>query len=135
VPRRVLIVDDEAPLRCSLREALRLASYDVAEALDGPGGIDQAGKLRPDVILLDVKMPGIDGYETCQRLKASEATCSIPVIFVTAATDIVVNKLAYAAGGSACVTKPFRLEALMGVIEATIASANASAKRAEAVPA
>ena len=129
--KRVLIVDDEAALRCSLRDALRLASYDVAEAQNGTEGLDQAEKVKPDVILMDVKMPGIDGYEACRKLKEGPATCGIPVIFVTAATDIVVNRLAYAAGGIACLTKPFRVEALVGLIDATIASA----KRAEPQPA
>lgn len=125
--RRVLIVDDEVTLRNSLRDALRLASYEVSEAQDGTEGLDQAQKVKPDVILMDVKMPGIDGYETCRKLKEGPTTCGIPVIFVTATTDLVVNRLAYGAGGIACLTKPFRLEALLGLIDAAIASA----KRAE----
>ena len=129
--RRVLIVDDEAALRSSLRDALRLASYEVSEAHDGAEGLDQAARVRPDVILMDVKMPGLDGYAACRKLKDVPATSSIPVIFVTAVTDLMVNRLAYDAGGVACMTKPFRLEALLGLIETTLARV----KRAQPVPA
>jgi CheY-like chemotaxis protein len=120
--RRVLIVDDDEPLRQSLREALRFGGYEVLEAQDGTHGLQQAQQVRPDVILMDVKMPGIDGYETCRGLKENIATQAIPVIFVTAVGDQALNQRAYEAGGLACVVKPFRLESLTGVIEAAMAA-------------
>jgi CheY-like chemotaxis protein len=126
--RRVLIVDDEESLRHTVHEALRLSGYEVSEAPDGPDGLDQADRLRPDVILLDIHMPGIDGYTVCRSLKENPATKPIPVVFLTGVTDTSMNRLAYAAGGVACLTKPFRLEALVGVMEAAMATG----KRAEA---
>jgi CheY-like chemotaxis protein len=115
-------VDDDEPLRLSLREALRLGGYEVLEAQDGTQGLEQAEQASPDVILMDIKMPGIDGYETCRGLKENIATRSIPVIFLTAVAEHALNQRAYAAGGVACVIKPFRLESLTGVIEAAIAT-------------
>ncbi len=120
--RRILIVDDDESFRRTIHEGLRFAGYDVHEAADGREAIGQAETIQPDAILMDVRMPGIDGYETCRGLKANTSTQGIPVIFVTAVTDHALNRLAYAAGGIACITKPCRLETLTGVIEAAIAN-------------
>ncbi len=96
--RRVLIVDDEALSRALLRDTLQAAGYEPLEASDGTEGLAKAASLRPDVILLDVLMPGLDGFEVCQRLKANPATTPIPVIFVTMVQDTTLNRRAYQAG-------------------------------------
>jgi CheY-like chemotaxis protein len=124
----VLIVEDESASRILLREMLSKSGYEPCEAEDGTEGLAKAQDLRPHVILLDVKMPGIDGYEVCQGLKENPVTKAIPVIFVTAVLDDELNRLAYQAGAAACVTKPFRREALLAVIDAVIASAERQAK-------
>jgi CheY-like chemotaxis protein len=126
--KRVLIVEDEADTRLAIRGLLESAGYEAGEAADGTAGLAQAERVRPDVILLDVRMPGLDGYEVCRRLKENRATAAIPVIFLTAVQDDALNRLAYGAGGVACLTKPFRLEALVAVIKATIMSAELQAK-------
>lgn len=120
--KRVLIVEDEADTRIAIREILERAGYEAAEAADGPEGLAKAENLCPHVILLDVRMPGLDGYEVCQGLKENPKTRTTPVIFLTAVQDDTLNRLAYAAGGVACITKPFRAEALIAVIEAAVAS-------------
>ncbi len=120
--RRILIVDDDESFRHTIQEGLRFEGYEVCEAGDGPEAMGQAEALHPDAILMDVRMPGIDGYETCRGLKANASTQAIPVIFLTAVTDHTLNSLAYAAGGIACIMKPCRLETLTGVIEAAIAN-------------
>ncbi len=125
---RVLIVDDEVEGRTLIREFLEIAGYEPAEAVDGTEGLAKAEALRPDVILLDVRMPGLDGYEVCQGLKENPETTHIPVIFVTAVEDAALNRLAYQAGAAACLTKPFRREALVAVIEAALANAERQGK-------
>ncbi len=121
--KRVLIVDDEATLRTGLREFLEWSGYVPAEAADGTEGLAKAERLRPHVILLDVRMPGIDGLEVCRRLKANPKTRPIPVVILIGVEDDKEGRLAYAAGAVACLSKPFRLNALVAVIEAAIASA------------
>jgi len=81
---RILVVDDiEANVRL-LKAKLEAEYYDVVTACDGPSGIEMAQSERPDIILLDVMMPGMDGFETCRRLKGDSATSHIPVVMVTA---------------------------------------------------
>jgi CheY-like chemotaxis protein len=125
--KRVLIVEDEALSRSIIRDIVESCGYAAAEAVDGTDGLAQAERLHPDVILLDIRMPGIDGYEVCQGLKENPETKTIPVIFVTAVQDVALNRLAFQAGGVACVTKPVRREALAALIETVIASAERQA--------
>jgi CheY-like chemotaxis protein len=129
--KRVLIVEDEALSRSILRDILESGGYAAAEAVDGTEGLVQAERLHPDVILLDIRMPGLDGYEVCQGLKENPETKSIPVIFVTAVEDVALNRLAFQAGGVACVTKPVRREILVTLIEAVIANAERQANLKE----
>lgn len=112
----VLVVDDDALFRQLAHDALIAAGFDVQEAVDGPDGLAKAEAIQPDVILLDVLMPGIDGYETCQGLRANPLTAKIPVIMATVSKELSVNRLAYAAGAVACLPKPMRWEGLLAVI-------------------
>ncbi len=114
---RVLIVDDEPALREALRAGLELAGHEVHEATDGAEGLAKATPLRPDVIILDVRMPGLDGYAVCRRLKANPAMQRIPVIFLTGVDDAGLHCRVREAGGTACLTKPFGLPALTALIK------------------
>jgi CheY-like chemotaxis protein len=125
---RVLIIEDEADTRTALREMVERAGYVPAEAADGLDGLAQAESWHPHAILLDIRMPGLDGYEVCRRLKANPATQPIPVIVVTAVEDDALNRLAYEAGAMACLVKPFRQEALLSMIRAAIGGADRRAK-------
>jgi len=109
----LLIADDE-PLNVDLlRQELGTAGYRTLSAASGEEALRLAQKEQPDLVLLDVMMPGIDGYETCRRLKAAEATRSIPVIFLTALTDTFEKVRAFKAGAVDYVTKPFEPEELL----------------------
>jgi CheY-like chemotaxis protein len=121
MPRRVLIIDDDKLLRKIVKDILRLAEFEVLEAVDGTEGLDKAEHLHPDVILLDLIMPGLDGYEVCCGLKENPTTRDIPVIMVTTSTEVSLNARAYAAGALACIPKPFRREALIATIELALA--------------
>ena len=126
--KRVLIVEDNAETRLLIRHMVEAGGYEAAEAVDGTDGLAQAERLHPDVILLDIRMPGLDGYEVCRGLKENPETKTIPVIFVTGVQDAALDRLAFQAGGVACVTKPVRREALVGIIEAVLASVERHAK-------
>ena len=123
--KRVLIVDDETESRTLLRELLG-TGYEICEATDGTEGLARAEQFRPDVILLDVRMPGLDGYEVCRGLKGNPELEAIPVIMVTAVEDTTLNHLAFEAGAAACLTKPVRQEALVTLIEALTPKAKSS---------
>src|SRR4029079_9264339 len=80
---RVLVIDDEAPIRLLCRVNLEAEGMDVLEASDGPSGIDEARKHQPDVVLLDVMMPGLDGWRVAEQLLEDDRTSEIPIIFLT----------------------------------------------------
>jgi len=102
----ILLVDDTETNLDILVDALG-EDYDVAVATDGPSALALAKEHTPDLILLDIMMPGMDGYEVCRRLMADPATADVPVIFLTALTDVADKTRGFAVGGVDYVTKPF----------------------------
>ncbi len=110
---RILIVDDE-PLNLELlRQELDVLGYEVDEARGGEEALQRTSEHPPDVILLDIMMPGMDGFEVCRRLKATEGTRDVPVIFMTALSEIEHKITAFEAGGVDYVTKPFQVEEVL----------------------
>jgi two-component system NtrC family sensor kinase len=104
----ILVVDDTPANLEVVAEALGDAGFEVAIATDGERAIKQATISQPDLILLDVMMPGIDGFETCRRLKAAPATSEIPIIFMTALSDTTDKVRGFNLGAVDYVTKPFQ---------------------------
>jgi diguanylate cyclase (GGDEF)-like protein len=117
----VLVVDDNPANLRVLSDHLKQAGYRVLVAQDGAGAIDKARRGRPDLIVLDVMMPAMDGFETCRRLKSQAALHDIPVIFATALTDIDSKLRGFAAGGADYVTKPFQQEEVLARVQAHLA--------------
>ncbi len=107
---RILLVDDTPTNLKVLAEALQGQGWKTLMAADGESAIEQVEYLRPDLILLDVMMPGIDGFETCRRLKANPDTQDIPVIFMTALSETVDKVRGLELGAVDYVTKPFQHE-------------------------
>jgi DNA-binding response OmpR family regulator len=103
----VLVIDDEAPIRLLCRVNLEAEQMDVLEASDGPSGLEQAREHRPDVILLDVMMPGLDGWRVAEHLLEDERTNEIPIIFLTARAEFRDRARGLDIGGIDYVTKPF----------------------------
>jgi CheY-like chemotaxis protein len=109
---RALIIDDDPDLLRLVRRTLEFtAGWDVVTAGSGAAGIELARSAMPDVILVDVMMPEMDGYEVCRRLKADPATGTVPIILLTARRDLNQARLAEA-GVAGVVLKPFEPEAL-----------------------
>jgi DNA-binding response OmpR family regulator len=104
---RVLVIDDEAPIRLLCRVNLEAEGMQVYEAEDGPRGLEAAREQRPDVVLLDVMMPGLDGWRVAERLLEDPATANIPIVFLTARAEFRDRARGLDIGGVDYVTKPF----------------------------
>ena len=114
--RTVLVVDDHEDNRRILRDLLRSAGYDIVEATTGEDGVAAARARTPDLILMDIQLPGIDGYEATRRIKADEALRRIPLIVVTSYALSGDDAKAIAAGADAYVAKPFSPRAMLAKI-------------------
>lgn len=114
----VLVVDDTAANVAVLAEHLSANGLEIIVAQNGEESVERARFAKPDLILLDIMMPGIDGFETCRRLKASQETRDIPVIFMTALSDIGDKVTAYEVGGVDYITKPFHVEEVLARVNA-----------------
>ena len=123
---RILIVDDQVYARKVLSDALLPAGFLVQEAVDGEESCSLAATFRPELILMDMIMPGIDGIETCRRLKANPLTASIPVIVLTAVKDKDKLVEAFAAGADDYLSKPFSYHELLARINSTLAKREAA---------
>lgn len=104
---RVLVIDDEAPIRLLCRVNLEAEGLRVLEAADGPGGLEKARTENPDVILLDVMMPGLDGWRVAEELLDDERTSGIPIVFLTARAELRDRARGLDLGGIDYITKPF----------------------------
>jgi DNA-binding response OmpR family regulator len=104
---RVLVIDDEAPIRLLCRVNLEAEGMEVLEAADGPSGLETARAEAPDVILLDVMMPGLDGWRVAEELLDDERTEGIPIVFLTARAELRDRARGIDLGGVDYVTKPF----------------------------
>ena len=109
-PATVLIIDDTPVNLGVVVNALEDRGYRVIIAQEGEEGLERAEFVLPDIILLDVMMPGIGGFETCRRLKANPFTRAIPVIFMTALADMHSKIVGFSVGGADYITKPFQIE-------------------------
>ena len=111
--KRILAVDDQEDNRRILRDLLTSAGYEVIEAVTGEEAVTTAESQRPDLILMDIQLPGIDGYEATRRIKANPALRGIPLIVVTSYALSGDEAKAMAAGADAYVSKPFSPRALL----------------------
>src|SRR6266436_795900 len=115
---RILVVDDERAVRDSLRRALELEGYDVDLAVDGADGLARITEGQPDVVILDVLMPGLDGLEVSRRVRRSGNR--IPVLMLTARDEVDDRVAGLDAGADDYVTKPFALDELLARVRALL---------------
>jgi len=116
----VLLVDDSIPLHKLVRAQLEAEPVEVHSAYDGEAALSAAVSLRPTMILLDVDMPELDGFEVCRRLKSNPVTAAIPIIFLTANSLICDKVRGFDSGAADYVTKPFKPEELRARVRATL---------------
>ena len=120
-PDTVLVVDDSPETVRLLTDVLDAAGFTVMVALDGASALKIAGRLKPDIVLMDAVMPGMDGFETCRQLKALSGFDNVPVIFMTGLAD--ESPRGFEAGGADYVTKPVVIEAMLARIGVHLANA------------
>ena len=113
----ILVVDDTPENLHLLSGILTKKGYQVRPVPNGKLALSAAHRIPPDLVLLDIMMPEMDGYQVCQQLKADEATKDIPVIFISAINDVMDKVKAFAVGGVDFITKPFQLEEVLARIE------------------
>ncbi len=119
---KVLIIDDEAPIRLLCRVNLEAEGMEVVEAPDGPTGLEVAERERPDAILLDVMMPGLDGWSVAEQLLEKEDMRQIPIVFLTARADLRDRARGMDLGGLDYITKPFNPVDLASLVEDVVAA-------------
>jgi DNA-binding response OmpR family regulator len=119
---KVLVIDDEAPIRLLCRVNLEAEGMEVVEAPDGPSGVDAARREAPDVILLDVMMPGLDGWQVTDQLLEDARTREIPIVFLTARADLYDRTRGLDLGGLEYITKPFNPVELASLVRNVVAA-------------
>ncbi|HVP38426.1 MAG TPA: response regulator [Candidatus Saccharimonadales bacterium] len=130
---KILVVDDEVYIVHILDFSLGMEGYEVVTALNGEEALAKAAEHRPDLVVLDIMMPKMDGYETCRRLKAEEATRHIPVILLSAKGRNVDQKMGFDVGADDYITKPFSPRKLVDRINVILTQHRGEMPRQEAV--
>jgi DNA-binding response OmpR family regulator len=113
---RILIVDDELDLVSVLRMGLEIEGFEVIEAMDGEEGLRRARNDRPDLMVLDLMLPKMDGYKVCRALKFDERFRNLPIIILSARSGESDRRLALDMGANLFVTKPYEMGDLVGKI-------------------
>jgi len=114
--KRILVIEDQEDNRQIVRDLMTASGYELIEATTGEEGLEAAARERPDLILMDIQLPGIDGYEVTRRIKADPKLRQIPIIAVTSYALSGDDKKAFAAGCDGYVTKPYSPRLLLAKI-------------------
>ena len=122
--KRILIIEDQEDNRAILRDLLASVGYEILEAVNGEEGVRMAAAHRPDLILMDIQLPLIDGYEATRRIKVQETLRAIPIIAVTSYALSGDEEKARSAGCDGYVTKPFSPYGLLSVIRGHLRTGN-----------
>jgi DNA-binding response OmpR family regulator len=134
--RRILIIEDDADIALSLRYNLeREGGYSVATAADAQAGLRLALAGPPDLVLLDLNLPGMDGIELCRQLRSREATAAVPIIMLTARVEEADRVRGLDVGADDYVTKPFSVKELLARVRAVLRRADASGEGRETLSA
>ncbi|MCG8463842.1 MAG: response regulator [Xanthomonadales bacterium] len=115
--KRVLIVDDAAPDRVNLEQIVSDDGLMVSTATNGNEALEKASEDTPDIIFLDILMPGMDGFETCRNLRKNDNTRNIPVVMVSSKANKADRIWAMEQGASGYITKPYTADDIRGVME------------------
>ena len=129
--RRILVVEDEPVINQAITDRLRAEGFDVVQAWDGPAAVEVFGTATPDLVVLDVMLPGYDGHEVCRRIQAKRP---VPVLMVTARDDEADILVGLGVGADDYLTKPFRMRELVARISALLRRVDRAAELAETRP-
>lgn len=129
--KRILVVDDDANFGRLIRELLERNGYAVTVVTSGTACLETARREPPDLILLDIMMPGMDGYDVCQELRKDEGLRQVPVVILTAMEDPKLNQRAFAAGAKLCMTKPLRPDKLLNALTMALQKPQPKSPQAE----
>lgn len=131
IKQKVLVVDDEDNIRMLVKFNLEKADYEVFEAEDGRKAVEMATDLLPDIVILDLMLPGIDGLEVCRNLKRNPRTAALPIIMLTAKSDEIDRVIGLELGADDYMTKPFSQRELVARIKAVLRRSNVLAGTGE----
>ena len=120
--KTILIVEDEPKNMTLTRDLLKISGYETIEAVDGKQGVEKAKSAKPNLILMDIMMPKMDGYSACREIKADQSTKNIPVVMLTAVGYDLNKKLAKQMGADGYVAKPFSRQQLIDAISPLLAT-------------
>lgn len=129
--KRVLLADDDPNFGKLVRELLERHGYAVTVVTSGTACLETARREAPDLIVLDIMMPGLDGYDVCQELGKDAGLKMIPIVIVTAMEDPKLNQRAFAAGAKICMTKPLRPDKFLHAVQMALLSAPRKPPKAE----
>ncbi len=118
--KKILLVEDESVLLNMVKMRLEANNYEVISAFDGQEGLEKARKERPDLIILDLMLPKLDGYKVCRMLKFDEKYKKIPIIMFTARAQQSDEEMGFEVGADAYITKPFEPQMLLAKIKELI---------------
>ncbi|MBP5981443.1 MAG: response regulator [Halomonas sp.] len=118
---KVLVVDDEPNIVLSIEFLMEQAGFEVTSAVDGEQALEQVTINKPDVVLLDISLPGISGFDVLEALRSRPATLLLPVIMLTAHGREVEREKGFALGANAYITKPFSTQALVDQVQTVLA--------------
>ena len=119
----ILLIEDNASMRRNIAQMLTLEGYRVLDYADGSAALAQARELRPDLVLCDIMMPGMDGYQLCKTLRQSPDTARVPVVMLSGKDGFFNKVRGRMAGASQYLTKPFQPNQLIEAIESHIGAA------------
>ncbi len=134
VSAKILVVDDQPFFIAMTRNILQAKGYAVLSALSAEEGIREARRSRPDLIILDVEMPGTDGIAACARIKRDPALRGIPVVILTATLDPKLNQRAFQAGAEATILKASSAERILNMVKVILTTERTPEARGEAPP-
>ena len=130
---RILVVDDQPDIRLMCRVNLQLEGYEVIEAPDGDAGLEMTRVERPDLVLLDVMMPGLDGWEFMKEIKADPAMSNIPIVLLTARVQREDEIRGWLSGAADYLPKPFNPSTLTDVVRRALLMGNEDDRRRQAL--
>jgi DNA-binding response OmpR family regulator len=131
--KRILVIDDQPDIRLMCRVNLALEGYEVIEAPDGEAGLDMVFSEQPDLVLLDVMMPGLDGWTVIENVKNDPRTAHIPVVLLTARVQREDEIRGWRSGASDYLAKPFNPSTLSEVVRRALSPADESERRRRAL--